>query len=226
MLKHTVLVRALQLAFSAAALTVAATPAAFAQSNASGNIVGVVEAPAGASILLNNTNTGLKRAVTIDSSGRYQATALPVGHYRVDLIRDGKVAQSTEVDLIIGQGVDASFAAPGGAVQQVQINARRTRIDVSSTNNGATFNARELAALPIAQSVDSIIQLAPNTTRADPRYAAGASFGGGGASENVYYINGFPVTNPLTQLGASELPCGAHAPAQVRTRGFGAALGR
>jgi hypothetical protein len=226
MLKHSVLVRALQLAFSATALTVAVTPAAFAQSNASGNIVGVVEAPAGASILLNNTNTGLKRAVTIDSSGRYQATALPVGHYRVDLIRDGKVAQSTEVDLIIGQGVDASFAAPGGTVQQVQINARRTRIDVSSTNNGATFNARELAALPIAQSVDAIIQLAPNTTRADPRYAAGASFGGGGASENVYYINGFPVTNPLTQLGASELPFGAIAQAQVLTGGFGAEFGR
>ncbi len=225
MLKNTVLVRALQLAFSTAALTALVAPVAYAQSNASGNIVGQVDSPAGASILLNNTNTGLKRAVSIDSSGRYQATALPVGHYRVDLIRDGKAVQSTEVDLIIGQGVDASFAA-AGSIQQVQVNARRTRIDVSSTNNGATFNARELAALPIAQSVDAIIQLAPNTTRADPRYAAGASFGGGGASENVYYINGFPVTNPLTQLGASELPFGAISQAQVLTGGFGAEFGR
>ena len=176
MLKNTVLVRALQLAFSTAALTAMVVPVAQAQSNASGNIVGQVDAPAGASILLNNTNTGLKRSVTIDASGRYQATALPAGHYRVDLIRDGKAVQSTEVDLIIGQGVDASFAA-AGSIQQVQVNARRTRIDVSSTNNGATFNARELAALPIAQSVDAIIQLAPNTTRADPRYAAGAASG-------------------------------------------------
>lgn len=225
MLKNTVLVRALQLAFSTAALTALVAPVAQAQSNASGNIVGQVDAPAGASILLNNTNTGLKRTATIDPNGRYQATALPVGHYRVDLIRDGKAVQSTEVDLIIGQGVDASFAA-AGSIQQVQINARRTRIDVSSANNGATFNARELAALPIAQSVDAIIQLAPNTTRADPRYAAGASFGGGGASENAYYVNGFPVTNPLTQLGASELPFGAIAQAQVLTGGFGAEFGR
>lgn len=225
MLKNTVLVRALQLAFSTAALTAFIAPAAFAQSNASGNIVGRVDAPAGATIQLQNTDTGLRRTITPEANGRYQATALPTGHYKVDLVRNGKVVQSNEVDVIIGQGVDASFVA-AGAIQQVQVTGRRTRIDVSSTNNGATFSSRELAALPISQSVDAIIQLAPNTTRADPRYAAGASVGGGGASENSYYINGFPVTNPLTQLGASELPFGAIAQAQVLTGGFGAEFGR
>jgi hypothetical protein len=223
MLKNTVMARALQLAFSTTLATVIVQPV-FAQSNASGNIVGRVEAPAGASVVLNNTETGLKRTVTLDVSGRYQATALPAGHYKVDLVRNGQTVQSTEVDVIIGQGVDASFAS--SAIQQVQVNARRTRIDVSNANNGAVFSARELATLPIPQTVDAIIQLAPNTTRADPRYAAGASFGGGGASENSYYINGFPVTNPLTQLGASELPFGAIAQAQVLTGGFGAEFGR
>jgi hypothetical protein len=195
-----------------------------AQSNASGNIFGRIEAPAGASVQLSNTETGLKRTFTPDASGRYQATALPAGHYKVDLVRDGKVVESNDVDVLIGQGVDASFT--NGTVQQVQVRARRSRIDVSSANNGATFTARELSALPITQSVDAIIQLAPNTTRTDPRYAAGASFGGGGASENSYYINGFPVTNPLTQLGASELPFGAIAQAQILTGGFGAEFGR
>ena len=223
MLRKTVLVRALSIAFGAAALTAAVTPAAMAQSNASGSIFGRVDAPAGSSVVLNNVDTGLKRVMTPDSTGRYTATAMPPGHYRADLVRDGKVTSSTEVDLIVGQGVEASFAA---AVTQVQVTGRRSRIDVSSTNNGATFTAKELAALPIAQSVDAIIQLAPNTTRTDPRYAAGASIGGGGASENSYYINGFPVTNPLTQLGASELPFGAIAQAQILTGGFGAEFGR
>jgi hypothetical protein len=227
MLKHTALVRALQLAFASATLGLAVIPVAQAQSNASGNIVGRVDAPAGATVVLNNMGTGLKRILTPDASGRYQATAMPVGHYKVDLVRDGKTVQSSEIDVLIGQGVDASFeGAAAAGIEQVHVNARRSRIDVSSANNGATFNARELAALPIAQSVGAIIQLAPNTTRADPRYAAGASFGGGGASENSYYINGFPVTNPLTQLGASELPFGAIAQAQVLTGGFGAEFGR
>jgi hypothetical protein len=224
MLRKTVLVHALSIAFGAAALTAAVVQPAMAQSNASGNIFGRVDNGAGSTVVLSNTETGLRRTVTPDASGRYQATALPPGHYKVELMRNGNVANTTEVDVLIGQGVDASFT--DAAVTQVRVTGRHSRIDVSSANNGATFTAKELAQLPIQQSVDAIIQLAPNTTRADPRYAGGASFGGGGASENAYYVNGFPVTNPLTQLGASELPFGAIAQAQILTGGFGAEFGR
>ncbi|GGY66769.1 TonB-dependent receptor [Pseudoduganella albidiflava] len=224
MIQKTILVRALSAAFSAAALTVAVAPAAFAQSNAAGNVFGRVEAPAGATVVLNNVETGYRRSITLDNNGRYNATAMPPGRYKVELVRDGKVEKTTEVEVLVGQGTDASFVAAG--IQAVQVTGRRSRIDVSNSNNGATFTAKELAKLPIATNVDAIIQLAPNTTRADSRYAAGASFGGGGASENAYYINGFPVTNPLTQLGGSELPFGAIAQAQVLTGGFGAEFGR
>ena len=224
MIKKTILVRALSAAFSAAALTAAVIPAAMAQSNAAGTVFGRVDSPAGATVQLNNVENGYRRSVTPDSNGRYNATALPPGHYQVQLLRNGKVENTSEIDVLAGQGVDASFAAPG--IQAVQVTGRRSRIDVSSSNNGATFTAKELAKLPIATNVDAIIQLAPNTTRADSRYAAGASFGGGGASENAFYINGFPVTNPLTQLGGSELPFGAIAQAQVLTGGFGAEFGR
>jgi len=222
MLKKTVLVHALALAFGAAALTAGVVGPAMAQSNAAGVIYGKVANPAGASVALTNTDTGLKRTVTPDAQGNFRVTALPVGHYKVDLVRNGGIAGSNEVDVLLGQGVDASF----GDMATVQVSGRRSRIDVSTASNGATFTAKELAALPIQQNVAAIIQLAPNTTRADPRYAAGASFGGGGASENAYYINGFPVTNPLTQLGASELPFGAISQAQILTGGYGAEFGR
>lgn len=222
MLRKTVLVRALSIAFSTAALTMAVAPSVMAQSNASGVIYGRVATPAGSTVILTNTDTGLKRSMPVDASGSYRVTALPAGHYKVELMRDGAVAGTNEVDVVIGQGVDASFTG----VTTVQVTGRRSRIDVSNATNGATFTAKQLAALPISQSVDAIVQLAPNTTRADPRYAAGASFGGGGASENAYYINGFPVTNPLTQLGASELPFGAISQAEVLTGGFGAEFGR
>ena len=226
MLRKTVLVRALSLAFSTAALGAAVMSPAMAQSNASGNIVGTVEQPAGATINVLNTGTGLKRTIVPEASGRYQATTLPAGHYKVDLVRNGNVVNTTEVDVIVGQGVDASFVTAAASVQAVQVTGRRNRIDVSNTNNGATFTARELAALPIAQNVSAIIQLAPNTTRADSRYSGGASFGGGGASENAYYINGMVVTNALTQLGSSELPFGAISQAQILTGGYGAEFGR
>jgi hypothetical protein len=136
------------------------------------------------------------------------------------------VAGSVDIDVLAGQGVEAVFAAPNSQVARVEVNGRRTRIDLSRADNGATFTARELAALPIAKTVDAIVQLAPNTTRGDPTYVAGSSFGGGAASENAYYINGFAVTNPLSQLGGSELPFGAIAQAQILTGGFGAEFGR
>jgi hypothetical protein len=212
------------MAFAAMAVSTVVMPGAMAQSNASGNIYGRVEAPAGTTVVMTNVDTGLKRSITPDADGKYLATAMPTGHYKIELQKGGQTINTAETDVLVGRGVEASF---GGAVTQtVQVSGRRSRIDVSSANNGATFTAKELASLPIAQSVDAIVQLAPNTTRADPRYAAGASFGGGGASENAYYINGFPVTNPLTQLGASELPFGAIAQTQVLTGGFGAEFGR
>jgi hypothetical protein len=160
--------------------------------------------------------------VAVDAEGRYLATALPTGHYKVELTREGKAVASTEVDVIIGQGIDASF----GPVQSVQVRGVKSRIDISNTNNGATFTAKELARLPIATNVAAIILLAPNTAKGDPAYNGASSFGGGGASENAYYINGFPVTNPLSQLGSSELPFGAIAQASIITGGFGAEFGR
>jgi hypothetical protein len=225
MFRKTVVARALSIAFSAAALTMLVAEPTMAQSNATGNILGRVDSAAGASVNLTNLDTGLKRTMTPDSAGRYQATALPVGRYRVELVRDNKVVSTQEVEVILGQGVDASFATN---VAAVQITGRRNRIDVSNTTNGATFTARELAKLPVAPSVGAIIQLTPGTTRGDSRYGDinAPSIGGASASENAFYINGFPTTNVLLQVGSSELPFGAIAQAQILSGGYGAEFGR
>ncbi len=224
MFRKTVVAHALTIAFSAAAVSVMSMAPAMAQSNASGNVYGKLAPGAATSVVIKSLDTNQTRTVPVDAGGAFSASALPIGRYTVTPLKGSTAGAPTTVEVLAGQGVEAAFSEPG--IQTVQVNARRTRIDISSANNGATFTARELSKLPIQQNVDAIIQLAPNTTRADSRYAGGASFAGGGASENAYYINGFPVTNPLTQLGASELPFGAIAQAQILTGGFGAEFGR
>ncbi len=224
MFRKTVLVHALSLAFSTAALSVAVMAPAMAQSNASGNVYGKLAPGAATAVVVKSLDTNQTRTIAVDAAGTFTASALPIGRYSVTPMKGSVAGNATTVEVLAGQGVEAAFVEAG--IQTVQVSGRRSRIDISSANNGATFTARELAKLPIQQNVDAIIQLAPNTTRADSRYAGGASFAGGGASENAYYINGFPVTNPLTQLGASELPFGAIAQAQVLTGGFGAEFGR
>ncbi|HEU5437454.1 MAG TPA: hypothetical protein VFU95_13635, partial [Telluria sp.] len=225
MFRKTVLARALAIAFSGAALSIGVMAPAMAQSNATGTIFGTVTPGANVKVTIENPATGLRRTVTPDAQGRFQATALPPGSYRVTQLNGTTVVGTADVEASVGQGAEAVLV-PAASVQTVQVTGRRRNIDVSSTNNGATFTAKQLAALPIARNVEAIIQLAPNTTRADSRFAGGASFGGGAASENSYYINGFPVVNPLTGLGASQLPFGGIAEAQVLTGGFGAEFGR
>jgi hypothetical protein len=217
--KRTVFAHAVLLAIAATVST-----GAMAQSNTTGNIYG--QAAAGStSIVIENLGTGAKRTLTPDASGRFQAPSMPAGQYKVQLMNGTSVTGTSQVEVLIGQGTEVVFTS-GTQLSSVQVVGARRSIDVSSSNNGASFTAKQLDALPIQNNVGAIIQLAPNTTRGDTRYNGAASFGGGAPSENSFYINGFPVTNPLTQLGSSELPFGAIAQAQILTGGFGAEFGR
>ena len=224
-LKKTLLVQALSAALGLTALTVGISTTAWAQSNTVGILFGNVASPSGTTIAAENTGTGARRAATPDAAGRYQITALPPGTYNVQVLRAGAVVANQRVEVLAGQGAEINFAG-AQSVEAISVTAKRTRIDVSNSTNGTSFTAKELEKLPIVPSVASIIQLAPNTTKADSRYAGGAVFAGGAPSENAFYINGFPVTNPLSQLGGSELPFGAIAQAQILVGGFGAEFGR
>ena len=222
-LKKNIIAHALTVAFGFGVMTIGMQAEVMAQSNAAGSIYG--NAAPGATIQVVSLDTGTSRTVIVEASGRFQLTSLPVGPYKVSLMNGSTVEKTTNVDVSLGRGVEAVFASAN--VQVVQVSGARKAIDVSTTNNGASFTARQLENLPVAKSVEAIVQLAPNTTRGDSRFNGnGASVGGGAVTENSYYINGFPVTNPLTGFGTSQLPFGSIAEAQVLTGGFGAEFGR
>lgn len=227
MFRKTLVVRALAVAFGAPALMLASSPAAYGQTSATGNVAGQVESPAGAVVIIESLDTGARRTVTPGADGKYAAGNLPVGRYRVLLQRNGAtVSTRDDVILVIGSTADVSFSA--ATLQAVQVVGRRQVIDVSNTGSTTTFTAAELSRLPITPNVASIIQLAPGTTRGDSRYGGGnaPSFGGASASENATYINGFPVTTLLTQVGFAQLPFNAISQAQILTGGYGAEFGR
>ena len=222
MFRKTVLVNALSIAFGTAALTAAVMQPVMAQSNATGSIIGKVAPGSNASIAIVGADNGVKRTVAPDASGAFRITSLPVGSYKVSLLNGSAVVNTQDVEVRIGQ--DSEIALD---VQTVNVTSRRRTIDVTASNSGSSFNARELAALPLAPAVANIVQLAGGTTRADSRYGNNAaSFGGSSASENAAYINGFPVTSSLYQVGYSGLPFGSIAEAQIITGGYGAEFGR
>jgi hypothetical protein len=223
MLRKTVIARALTIAFSASVLSVAIVPAVMAQSNATGNIIGKIAPDASASVQIVGVDNGFKRTISPDASGTFRITSLPVGNYKVTLLKGSSVVSTQDVEVRIGQESEVALQQ----VQTVNVTSRRRAIDVTSSNSGSSFNSRELATLPLAPTVANIVQLAGGTTRADSRYGNNAaSFGGSSASENAAYINGFPVTNSLYQVGYSSLPFGSIAEAQIITGGYGAEFGR
>lgn len=226
MFKKTIIARALTVAFSAASLTALVELPAMAQSNAVGTVFGKLSPGRATSVTAKNTGTNQTRTINVDESGKFQFTAMAPGHYIVTIAKNGTVIATEELDVLAGQGAEAQFPDAAAGVATVTVSGSRSRIDVSNATSGAVFTAKQLAKLPVPQSTDGIIALAPNTTRRDPTYAAGASIGGGAATENSYYINGFPVTNPATGFGASEMPFGAIANAEILTSGFGAEFGR
>ncbi len=226
MIRKTAIARAAAMALGMATIGVWVTPDAYAQSNTVGSIYGTVDAAAGAEVVIESKETGFRRSIKPDANGRYSFNAVPTGTYSVSLIRNGQVVSKQDgIEVRLSQGSEVSL----GATQTVQIRASRiAKIDTSTATSAAVFTAKDLERLPVAGNVGAIIQLAPNTTSGDSRYGGSnaPSFGGAGASENAYYINGFPVTTLLTQVGFSQLPFNSIAQAQVLTGGYGAEFGR
>lgn len=224
--RKTLVARALFVAFGAATVAGGIHTSAYAQTNATGTIFGQVAVVPGLTIAIVNTENGARRVLTPDANGRFTATSLTTGNYRVEQVVNGNVTKTSDpIEVRIGQGSEVSF---GTTLQTVQVTGGRPPIDVSSVGSTTSFSAADLARVPIASNVGAVIQLAPNTTLGDSRYGGGnaPSFGGSSASENAYYINGFPVTTLLTQVGFSQLPFNSIAQAQILTGGYSAEFGR
>lgn len=220
-------VRQLALGLAVSACFIGAVQAA---SNAAGAIFGKAEN--GTIVIIENIDTGLTREIQVEG-GRFNAGALPVGTYNVTLQRDGQAVTVREgVFVRVGSGSEVSFADDVTSLQAVTVTgASISPIDVSSTDTRTVFTSDQLRNMPIGRSIQDVALLTPGVVEGDSRYLAPggsgtASFGGSAASENAFYINGYAVTNPLTNLGSTALPFDAISQFQAITGGYGAEFGR
>jgi len=217
---------------SAAALCaalVAASPVALAQTNSVGSILGYAVDP-GAQVTVTNAGTGATRTVTADANGRFQMSALPPGVYTAAAMSGGSVATRTDILVTIGSSTAVMFGETA-AIEEIVTYGTLTDIDTNATDTRTVFTADSLENLTVGLSVEDVTLLAPGTVRGDSRYTtdrgrSSISFGGAGANENAFYINGYAVTDVQKGLGSSSLPFGAISQMQVLTGGYGAEFGR
>ena len=195
-----------------------------AQSNTAGAVTG--RAAAGDTITITNPATGFSRTITVDSGGTYRFSQLPTGQYTIS--RNGETARNVGVNVGTSSNVDFVNASTSGALDTITVVGASAinPIDVSSVESTTILTEAQIDRLPVARDATSVALLAPGTVRGDSRFGNLASFGGASVAENVYYVNGFNVTNIVTGTAFSQLPFEALAEQQVKTGGYGAEFGR
>ncbi len=157
---------------------------AFSQSD-QGRILGAVTDSygaviPGATVTVRNERTGIERAVTADSVGRYTVTNLPPAEYTIvgkapDLgpTEIGRIALTAGQERTVGLVLQ-----PATLVQEITVSSGElVVIDVSSARVGANVNEREVATLPLnGRQLSQLYLLAP-----------GAQTAGGGSYDNVRF---------------------------------------
>ena len=121
----------------------------------------------GASVTIENVETGVLRGLVTDSRGHYRAAALPPGLYRmrVELIsfsvyvRDG-------LTLTIGQEATVDATLKLASVQEsVTITAASPIVETTNSSIGTTISRSQLDALPLAgRNFTTLAQTAPGVT--------------------------------------------------------------
>lgn len=202
--------------------------------NVTGSIYGEV-GTGGGTVLVENMDTGATFNITPDASGRYNASTLPAGRYKVTLQRDGTPVSSREnVQVLVGRGTEVGFVgmAETAGADAVTLEGMTVygqglhQIDVSQIESKMVITKEELDKLPVARNITAIALLAPGVVEGDSRYPQAPTVSGSSASENAYYINGYPVKNPLSNVGYTQLPFNGVDQVQISTGGYGVEYGR
>ncbi len=218
----------LRLRYTALAMGLAvslAAGSAFAQSRAAGSVFGM--AAAGSVVKIVSTDTGLTRTITADAKGRFRASELPLGNYTVTANSGGEDVGAPRSVYVGAGGTEVDFIASAQELGAVTVSASALpAIDVSRTTTSTELSAQILNNVPVARDITQAAVLAPSVIPADSRYGNSVSFGGAAASENAYFINGYPVTNALTNIGSTTMPFDAIQSEQVITGGYSARYGR
>jgi len=183
-----------------------------------GNVYG--SATAGSTVTVKNAS-GLTRTITVDESGRYNISNLPVGNYTVTVEQGGKQVSSSTVTVRAGAGAEASLGTVTVSAKQAPL------IDITATDTRSVLTSEQIERLPLGHSAEAIALLAPGAVQGAAGFFGGlVSFGGAGVSENAYYVNGYFTGEPLSNLGGFGLPYGTILQQETFIGGYSAKYGR
>ena len=160
----------------------------FGQNTNSGEIRGVVTDPSGATIpgvtvTILNVQTGVKRDLTTNNAGVYDAVSILPGDYSLTFAKEGfnKLVRSGIEITVNPLAVDVQLTV-GSEVQQVEVTAQAPQLQTETGEQSTTLDAKTMQTLP------NVGQNWANFTRILPG-ASGSSTGVSVNGNMPYYSN-------------------------------------
>ena len=174
------------------------------------DILGTVTDPSGAvvpnaSVIIVNLGTNEQRTATSNSSGDYQITLLPVGHYSVTAKAAGfKTTTTPDLDVEAGDRARNDIhLETGGASETVTVEATTPLLQADNATVSSTVTAKAVQDLPLnGRNFVQLVQIVPGANEGpgngltsggrpdDRRISASFSVNGQDDTLNNYIVDG------------------------------------
>ncbi len=205
--------------FSSAVLASTLLITTCAQAQYSSNVQGFVLDPsgaavAGASVTVQNADTGVQNTTKTSESGNYRFSSLPPGNYVAYTETSGFKRTEVRFTLSTGQteGIDLHLAIATSGTE-VTVSTEAAALDVDETRIEATLSAQTVRDLPSAnRNLWDVLAVTPGVVGTGTR-GAGESPGGGADNfgtqtpqlsangrsytGNIVMVDGMNVTSPI-----------------------------
>jgi hypothetical protein len=164
---------------------------------------------AAAAITVTNLETGSSRALVTDEAGRFNATALTVGHYEVLASKTGfQSDRRTGIALVVGQREEIDLTLQVGDVHQtVEVPANTGVIQITTEDISGLVGEHQVKDLPLnGRSYDQLLTLNPGIVNYTSQRAGGIgtsnsvvgnmfAVSGRRPQENLFLLNGVEFTS-------------------------------
>jgi carboxypeptidase family protein/TonB-dependent receptor-like protein len=193
----------------------------------------------GATVVLLNEDTGISRTVQADTAGRYAASSLSLGNYRVTATLEGfQTEVRTGIVLTVAREAVVDLALSVGAVTQtVEVAGEASVVETTNATVSGLVNQDQIRDLPLnGRSFSDLALLTPGViynrtagTDASSGFGLRLSVNGSRAESNLYLMDGTVMNNDSNNAaGAAQLSLGVESIREFRvlTHNFGAEYGR
>jgi hypothetical protein len=198
------------------ALCLLLIPVAVTAQSVSGELVGTIydatgAIVAGASVVATNSGTSVQASAVSSSSGQYRLGNLPVGDYTLKVTAKGfSISEIRGVNVSLNvQSTSNVTLQIGESKTVVEVTGSSVTIDTTTAQIESTFEARQLADLPVTSSGSGVLNLALYTSGVSSSggvgVGSGPSVGGQRPRNNNFTIEGVDnnsksVTGPLATI--------------------------